>query len=436
MKHARTGRALTFPPVSQFPIARLSLRRRIATLLPALTIALALAGCAAPKQEAPPPVQAPAVPETAGPNSLYLTPATFEQLPGWNEDPMSPALPAFLRSCQKFAELPTDTPIGANAFAGYVADWIPLCNIAWGLTPRDDIDMRGFFARWFKPYLVSGADGAEGLFTGYYEPELYGSLDQRTPFNVPLYRKPDDLVTVDLAPFRSDLAGQSILGRIEANRFVPYYSRAEIYNGALAGRGLELLWVDDPIDAFFLEIQGSGVVYLPNGSATRVGFAGKNGRAYVAIGKVLVEWGEMTLEEVSLGSIRAWLEANPDRAKTVMEQNPSYVFFEINPGEGPIGAQGTVLTAGRSIAVDPQFIPFGVPLFVDSFWPAGVDVGLPMRRLAIAQDTGGAIRGPVRGDIYWGSGEIAEQYAGNMKAQGRYYILLPLTVAERRQAGS
>ena len=269
---------------------------------------LALVACTPQREEPPPPVEAPPAPESAGPNSLFLTPATFEQLPAWGEDPMSAALPAFLRSCQKLAALPPDTPLGANAFAGYVHDWIPLCNTAWGLTPRDDIDMRGFMSRWFKPYLVSGADGPDGLFTGYFEPELYGSLEPRTPFNVPLYRKPDDMVSVDLGPFRSDLSGQSIVGRIENNRFVPYYSRAEIDQGALAGRGLELLWVDDPIDAFFLEIQGSGIVYLPDGSATRVGYAGKNGRAYVAIGKVLVEWGEMTLEQVSLADIEVGVD--------------------------------------------------------------------------------------------------------------------------------
>mgnify|MGYP002624348219 CR=1 FL=1 len=439
MRHARRGHAPLLVLSPLFPIVAAFARRIAGRLRPMPAVAslllLALVACTQQREEPPPPVEAPPAPESAGPNSLFLTPATFEQLPAWGEDPMSAALPAFLRSCQKLAALPPDTPLGANAFAGYVHDWIPLCNTAWGLTPRDDIDMRGFMSRWFKPYLVSGADGPEGLFTGYFEPELYGSLEPRTPFNVPLYRKPDDMVSVDLGPFRSDLAGQSIVGRIENNRFVPYYSRAEIDQGALAGRGLELLWVDDPIDAFFLEIQGSGIVYLPDGKATRVGYAGKNGRAYVAIGKVLVEWGEMTLEQVSLASIRAWLEADPDRAQAVMQQNPSYVFFERNDGEGPIGAQGTVLTGGRSIAVDPQFIPFGVPLYVDTFWPSGVDAGLPMRRLMIAQDTGGAIRGPVRGDIYWGRGDIAEQYAGNMKAKGRYYILLPLTVSGRGEAG-
>ncbi len=410
----------------------------LAALPASVALAVALLGLAActttkaPEQALP--VAEPNIPENAPADALYLTPATFEQLAGWGDDPMSAALPAFLRSCQKLAELPPETPLGAGGFAGLVSDWMPLCNTAWSLTPRDDIDMRGFFMRWFVPFLVSGSEGPDGLFTGYYEPELYGSLEQTHPFDVPLYRKPDDMVSVPLGPFRSDLDGQSIVGRIAGDQFVPYYSYQEIDEGALAGRGLELLWVDDPIDAFFLAIQGSGIVYLPDGTGVHVGYAGKNGRAYVPIGRVLADWGEIPLEQVSLGTIRAWLEAHPDRAKTVMYQNPSYVFFQQIDGEGPIGAQGTVLTAGRSIAVDNRFLPYGAPLFVESIWPSGVDQGLPMRRLFIAQDTGGAIRGAVRGDIYWGSGEVAAQYAGTMKAQGRYYILLPLTVAERRAA--
>jgi len=410
---------------------------RVATLIAAMAM-LALAACSQTKPggEAAAPVVTPDIPADGPDDAIYLTPVTFEQLPGWQDDAMSAALPAFLRSCQKWQEMDPAKPLGAGGFAGTVADWLPLCNTAWGLTPRDDIDMRGFFTRWFVPFLVSGSDGADGLFTGYYEPELYGSLQPQHPFTTPLYRLPDDLVSVPLGQFRSDLEGQSIVGRVQGNQFLPYYSYQEIDQGALAGRGLELLWVDDPIDAFFLMIQGSGIIYLPDGTTMRVGYAGKNGRPYVAIGRVLADMGQIPLEQVSLASIRAWLEANPDRAKSVMYQNPSFVFFREIEGEGPIGAQGTVLTPGRSMAVDNRFIPYGAPLFVETIWPSGVDQGLAMRRLFIAQDTGGAIRGAVRGDIYWGSGKVAEQYAGNMKAQGRYYILLPLSVAERRAQGS
>ncbi|MEX0808836.1 MAG: MltA domain-containing protein [Dongiaceae bacterium] len=419
------------------PQAAPDTRRKTHLFFTTLFAAFLLAACVGGKAPPQPVEPAPAPAPTAdGGDALYLTPATFDQLPGWSEDPMSSALPALLRSCQKLVESPPETPVGPNGFAGTVADWIPLCNTAWGLTPRDDIDMRAFMSRWFAPFLVSGADGADGLFTGYYEPELYGSLTPSPQYPVPLYRMPDDMVTVPLGPFRADLEGESIVGRVDGTRFVPYYSHQEIDQGALAGRGLELLYIDDPIAAFFLHIQGSGRVFLADGTEMRVGYAGKNGRPYVAIGRVLADRGEIPLDQVSLQSIRAWLEANPDRAREVMYQNPSFIFFERIDGEGPIGAQGVVLTPSRSIAVDTRLLPLGVPLYVDTVWPAGVDKGLPMRRLMIAQDTGGAIRGPVRGDIYWGSGDIAGDYAGQMKSQGRYYLLLPLTVAERRAQSS
>ncbi|MEX2298854.1 MAG: murein transglycosylase A [Dongiaceae bacterium] len=415
-------------------------RRKTHPFFTTLFAALLLAACAGGKAPSEPvePIQPAPVPAPTADSgdALYLTPATFEQLPGWAEDPMSAALPALLRSCRKLVESPPDTPVGPNGFAGTVADWIPLCNTAWGLTPRDDIDMRAFMSRWFSPFLVSGADGADGLFTGYYEPELYGSLTPSPQYPVALYRTPDDMVTVPLGPFRADLEGENIVGRVDGTRFVPYYSHQEIDQGALAGRGLELLYVDDPVSAFFLHIQGSGRVFLADGTEMRVGYAGKNGRPYVAIGRVLADRGEIPLDQVSLQSIRAWLEANPDRAKEVMYQNPSFIFFDRIEGDGPIGAQGVVLTPSRSIAVDTRLLPLGVPLYVDTVWPAGTDKGLPMRRLVIAQDTGGAIRGPVRGDIYWGSGDIAGDFAGAMKSQGRYYLLLPLTVAERRAQSS
>jgi membrane-bound lytic murein transglycosylase A len=398
---------------------------------------LLLASCAtkAPPAESVEPAPVPAPSADAG-DALYLTSTTYEQIPGWAEDPMSAALPALLRSCQKMVASPPDQSVGADGFAGTVADWIPICNTARGLTPSDDIDMRAFMMRWFSPFLVSGASGADGLFTGYYEPELYGSRTSSAQYPVALYRVPDDMVTVPLGPFRSDLEGESIVGRVDGTRFVPYYSHQEIDQGALAERGFELLYVDDPVDAFFLHIQGSGRVFLDDGTEIRVGYAGKNGRPYVAIGRVLADRGEIPLEQVSLQSIRAWLAANPDRAKEVMYRNPSFIFFQQIEGEGPIGAQGTVLTPSRSIAVDTRLLPLGVPLFVDTVWPAGTDQGLPMRRLMIAQDTGGAIRGPVRGDIYWGSGDIAGDFAGAMKSQGRYYLLLPVTVAERRAQAS
>jgi membrane-bound lytic murein transglycosylase A len=245
---------------------------------------------------------------------------------------------------------------------------------------------------------------------------------------VPLYRPPADLVRIDLGRFNPELAGYAIYGRIAEREFVPYYSRRDIDSGALAGRGLELLWVDDPIDKFFLQVQGSGQVRLNDGSLIRVGYAGQNGQPYRAIGRDLIEMGVLTREQVTMPAIRAWLEAHPADAPQIMERNRSYIFFEerpeLAPDEGPLGAQGVSLTAGRSLAVDPRYIPFGVPVWLETTapWPEGDG---PLRRLMVAQDAGGAIKGVVRGDVFWGAGERAAAIAGRMKSPGRYAVLVP-----------
>jgi membrane-bound lytic murein transglycosylase A len=245
---------------------------------------------------------------------------------------------------------------------------------------------------------------------------------------VPLYGRPGDLIDVDLGSFDADLKGHRIAGRVEGQRLMPYYTRAQIDAGALAGRGLELFWVEDPIRSFFMQIQGSGQIDLPDGSRMRVGYAAQNGRPYRAIGRDLVAMGAIARDDVSLQSIRAWLVAHPDQARGVMEKNPSFVFFRALPdlaaAPGPLGAMGVPLTPERSLAVDRRFLPLGVPLWLSTTapWPSGEG---PLQRLVIAQDTGGAIRGPVRGDVFWGSGDAAEAVAGRMQSKGGYWILLP-----------
>jgi membrane-bound lytic murein transglycosylase A len=228
---------------------------------------------------------------------------------------------------------------------------------------------------------------------------------------------------VDLGRFRPAWHGERIAGRVVSGNLVPYPSRAEIERGALDADRLALFWVDDPVDAFFLQVQGSGRVALPNGTQIRLGYDGQNGQPYVAIGKKLVERGALTVDQVSLQSIRAWIKAHPDQADTLMDENPSYVFFRELAGDGPLGSEGVVLTAGRSLAVDRNFIPLGAPVYL-----ATDDSTSPLQRLMVAQDTGGAINGPVRGDVFWGFGADAETRAGNMRAQGKYYLLLPKDV--------
>lgn len=331
-----------------------------------------------------------------------LTPATFADLPGWAEDDPSAALAAFLRSCRRMKG--------------------PACQAA-----EQAGSARAFFEAHFQPYAVSAGSDPEGLFTGYYEPLLQGSRERSDRYRVPLYVRPPELVMVDLGDFREELKGQRIAGKVEEGELVPYPDRKAIEEGAIAGRDLELVWVDDPVDAFFLQIQGSGRVRLDDGSEMRVGYAAQNGHPYFAIGKDLVERGALSKEEVSMQSIRGWLEENPDLADDVMARNASYVFFEELKGEGPLGAQGVPLTPGRSLAVDLKHWQLGVPIWLDTEAPSPREgePDRPLRRLMIAQDTGGAIRGVVRGDVFWGHGDEAAEVAGRMKHPGRMWVLLP-----------
>jgi membrane-bound lytic murein transglycosylase A len=295
--------------------------------------------------------------------------------------------------------------------------------------PPGDAAARTFFENWFAPYAVSDSGTMDGLFTGYYEASLDGARTPSARYATPLHLRPGDLVTVDLGAFRDDLKGERIAGQVVGGKLTPYHDRAAISAGALDGKDLEVVWVDDPVDAFFLHIQGSGRVALDDGSEIRVGYAAQNGHAYTAVGRVLIAEGEVSREAMSMQVIRSWLAANPDRAQALMNQNRSYVFFASLDGDGPLGAQGVALTPGRSLAVDRRFLPLSVPLWLDITAPAENAPGeRTLRRLVIAQDTGGAIRGPVRGDLFWGHGEAAANIAGRMKGHGRYYLLLPRTV--------
>ena len=363
------------------------------------------------------------------PDRLVLRPASFEDLPGWEEDDQGEALRALLRSCAVLDGRADEAPLDIAPLGGQVGHWRAICAAAAGVEHADRA--RAFFESHFTPYEARNNAQAQGLFTGYFEPELRGALRKDARYRVPLYGRPQDLVSVDLSLFRPELVGERIAGRVADGVLQPYATRAEIDGGTLAAQGLELAWVDDPIDAFFLHIQGSGRIVFEDGTARRVTYAGTNGHNYVAIGRRLVDLGVLSREEVTMQTIRDWLAANPDRAPEVMQENASYVFFrwleEGQGADGPVGAQGVVLTAGRSLAVDRRFVPMTVPIWLDGAAP-GAESGAEdrlLRRLMVAQDTGGAIRGPVRGDVYWGTGDEAGAVAGRMKHQGRYWLLLP-----------
>ncbi len=383
------------------------------------------------------------LPRPEKPEGLVLKPVAFSDLPGWQDDRQLEALGAFVRSCARLDRLADDRSLGGGlaggrGSGGLAGDWRGVCRDARQLTDASDAAARGFFESKFQPFLALNqkSDTAEGLFTGYYEPLLNGDRRQSEMYPVPLLARPDDLVMVSLGAFRKDLGGRRIAGRVEGGRLVPYAAREDIESGALGTRSKVLAWVDNPVDAFFLQIQGSGRIRLADGGEMRVGYAAANGHPYTAIGRDLVRRGALTRENVSMQSIRAWLAANPAEARKVMNLNRSYVFFRELTGDGPIGAQGVALTAGRSLAVDRRFVALGMPVWLSALAPA-TEAGKPdqpLRRLLVAQDTGGAIRGPVRGDVFWGHGPAAERVAGHMKHRGRYYLLLPTAAAARLAA--
>lgn len=366
-------------------------------------------------------------------DNLQLIPVGFEALPGWREDTIAEALPALRRSCGALLRQPDGRDLGADGLAGSVADWRPACEGFLALAPDDEAGLRRQLEADFAAFRAENQNGRPGLFTGYYEPELKGARMPDATHAWPLYRLPDDLVTADLRRFGEESAAGKLIGRVESGRLVPYYDRAEIDAGVLAGRDLELAWVDDPVDAFFLHVQGSGRLRLPDGSVMRVGFAGSNGLPFYAIGRALIEEGYVSRAQSSMQAIRDWLRAHPEQGRALMQRNARFIFFREIEGEGPVGAQGVALTPGRSLAVDTAYLPLGVPLWLDSTWPA---TERPLRRLMVAQDRGSAIKGPVRGDFFWGPGEAALEQAGRMKQSGTYYLLLPKTVAERRRLTS
>lgn len=374
----------------------------------ALILIALLGACAAPPPE---------------PQRLVLEPAAFADLPGWTADDVAAALPALRKSCARIAKTADDTALDPAGLMGRARDWRRPCAEAERIAASDAAGARRFFEGAFRPW--RGRDGAKdaAFFTGYYEAELKGSRARDARFRHPIFRPPADLVTVDLGGFRSEWRGQAIGGRLEKGKLIPYHDRAAIEGGALAGRGLEILWVDDAADAFFLHVQGSGRVVLPDGKTVRLGFAARNGHPYTAIGRVLVERGVLPADAVTMTAIRAWIAANPKTGAELMRANRSYIFFQERTGEGPVGASGAALTPGRSLAVDPAFIPHGLPVWVATRDP--LDAGRPLARLALAQDSGAAIKGPLRVDIFFGSGAGAAAAAGAMKHPGALFVLRP-----------
>ena len=347
--------------------------------------------------------------DTASVLSTHIA-TDWSALTNWTHDDLLPAWHAFLQSC---------TVLGKQLL------WQETCSIAASLQQTDNTNLRKFFETYLVPYQVIDDQGRdEGLITGYYEPLLQGSRTPSEHFRYPLYTAPDELLIIDLGDIYPELKDLRLRGRIDGRRVVPYYNRADIMNNPEKLTGNELVWVDDEVELFFLQIQGSGRIMLDDGEILKIGYAEHNGYPYKSIGKLLVQQGELPLEKASMQGIKLWGQQNPDKLNALLQQNPRYVFFRELPADlsGPIGAMGIPLTAGRSIAVDPRSIPQGVPVFLTTTWP---NTNKPLNRLMIAQDVGGAIKGGIRADFFWGFGQEAGNQAGKMKQSAKMWILMP-----------
>jgi membrane-bound lytic murein transglycosylase A len=368
-----------------------------------LALILLVAACASPQKPQP---QCPCPPPKPAPETARYQARSFAELPGWREAQLEPSLRAFLGGCARLAAAKK------------------ACELAKAVLPGDEAAARRLFESEFTPYaVVSSESGDSGLITGYYEPIINGSRTQTALHRHPIYGVPDDLVVVDLGTVSPETRGLRLRGRLDGRRLVPYWSRGEIDARGSALAAPVIAWSADPVELFFLQIQGSGQVQLENGERLRVGYADQNGHPYRSLGRHLVERNELLLEQASMQGIKAWAAANPAKLQEALSQNPSYVFFrELPTSDGPIGALSVPLHAERSLAVDRRFIPLGAPVYLATTFPLSEQ---PLERLMAAHDTGGAIRGVVRGDFFWGTGPDAGSQAGRMRQQGRLWLLWP-----------
>lgn len=369
---------------------------------------------------------------------VHLHPVPFSSLPGWGTDDLTPSFEAFKVSCKVFLNTRPNKRVGSELINLRAKDWQPACKAAMEMPKSiDSNQIRNFFQTWFGVVEFHNSlpegQSMQGMFTGYYVSTLNGSLTKTKRYNIPIYGIPNDLITVNLGLFSKELKNQVIVGRVDPNnRLVPYYTRAEIDNGVIEKKAPVIAWVDNYIDRLFLEIQGSGAIVLPDGNSLYINYVAQNGAAYSSIASVLINKGLMTKHNASMQHIREFFAKNPDQIKPIMSSNKSFVFFDKLKKNTALGAQGTELTAGYSLAVDRKWVPIGAPIWLNTTRPVlKSSKTLPFQRLMIAQDTGGAIRGVVRGDVFWGSGKKAFSIAGRMKNQGQYWMLLPKHVVDR-----
>lgn len=365
--------------------------------------------------------------------TMTLRPASFNQLPGWKHANQTTSLKTFQISCRTLLRQEPDRPAGGGVLPLHIKDWFAACKAAMLLdTKKVSPDRaRRFFERWFTPMAFYKHRPVEGLFTGYYMPLFAGSLTPSAEYPIPVYALPKGTVTVQLSLFGNGFPARRLLGQVSHGELIPLPRRKAINQGAIADKADVLVWLKSRIDRLFLEIQGSGVVALSGGKTLALGYAGGNGAPYTPVGRVLIERGLLTKETASMQTIRQYLESHPEEMQEIIEQNESFVFFKRLKEEIALGAQGVALTPGYSLAVDRGFIPLGMPLWLNTTYPdISGHTRYRLQRLMIAQDTGGAIRGAVRGDVYWGATARAAAIAGRMKNQGVYWLLVPKSESE------
>ncbi|MCK5296224.1 MAG: MltA domain-containing protein [Alphaproteobacteria bacterium] len=346
-----------------------------------------------------------------------LNRVSFALLPEWYNDDVTEALPALKKSCKTILKYSSDKKISAFSKAG---DWYLPCKALDEISGKNKKEMYDYLEKFFEPYQVTFKGNKNGTFTGYYEAEINGSFKAGGNYLYPVYGMPKDIVKFDLSDFADDVKSKKVVAQITKGKVVPYPTRAEI-DGGYGISAPVLLWADNPVDIFITHIQGSARVKMKDGRTIRIGYAGNNGRKFVGIGSIMSRQGLLKSGKSGMPSIRKWLNENPKKANALMDKNPRYIFFRFIKGDGPIGAMGIPLTPERSMAVDRSYIPLGVPLWLNTTDPDGK----PLNRLMVAQDVGSAIKGGVRGDFYWGSGEFAFNKAGRMKSKGQYYMFLP-----------
>ena len=363
---------------------------------------------------------------------IQLKKVSFSALPGWREQDLRPSFRAFQKSCHVFLKQSPSKVVGSPHIPLTVSDWQPLCVAAKSVDGQSKEQVRTFFEKWFQPGAFYLKEEVKGLFTGYYMPLIPGSLVKTDKYTTPIYAVPDDLVSVRLGEFDQTLKHhKQIFGRGNGKQLKPYHERQAILNGKIKDTASPIAWIESPVDLQFLEIEGSGIIELEGGRKLAVGYVAENGHPYTSIAKILIDTGKLERHKASMQGIRKYFKQNPNDVEEVIFQNKSFVFFEKQRDTEAYGSQGVALTPGYSLAVDLKWIPMGTPLWLNTTIPDKVEKKLSLKRLMIAQDTGGAIRGPVRGDVYWGSGDNAIFIAGHMKNMGYYWLLLPKTYFDK-----